>query len=45
MPIYVNTGVRAEVMLIQKLQIGGGVVGVALRAGVKILPDWGMCLP
>ncbi len=45
MPISVYTEGRAEVTLVQTLVTGEGMVDVALRAGVKILPDRGMRLP
>ncbi len=41
MPIRVNAGGRAEVMLTQTLE---GVVVVALRANFEILNDWEMRL-
>ncbi len=44
MPISVNLGGRAEAVLTQALNTEG-VVGVALRAGVEILTDWGVRLP
>ncbi len=45
MPISVNAGGRNEVMLIQTLEAGEGVMAVVLCADVKIQADWGMGLP
>ncbi len=45
MPISLKTGDRAETMLIQTLETGGGMVGVAIRSCVQIETHWGMRLP
>ncbi len=44
MAIRVNTGGRAKVMLIQALETGKGVEGVALHAVIKMLTYLGDAL-
>ncbi len=45
MPISVNIGGVAEIMLIKTLETGGSTVVMFLRTGVKVLTNWGLRLP
>ncbi len=42
MPISVNTGDKAEVVLINTFETGGGGVIVVLRIDVRLLTDQGL---